>query len=153
MFHLDLPEIACPLVARPLEEDAAPAPQPARTILLVEDDDLVRAVTSLIAEALGHKVMPFGDGNEALAWAEGGGLASVDLLLTDIVMPGVSGHTLAQRLRAIRSNLPVLYMSGYVDDEATREAIAQPGVMFLAKPFSHQDLATRLHAIFSGSAG
>ncbi len=153
VFHLDLPEIACPLVARPLEEDAAPAPQPARTILLVEDDDLVRAVTSLIAEALGHKVMPFGDGNEALAWAEGGGLASVDLLLTDIVMPGVSGHTLAQRLRAIRSNLPVLYMSGYVDDEATREAIAQPGVMFLAKPFSHQDLATRLHAIFSGSAG
>jgi hypothetical protein len=44
-------------------------------------------------------------------------------------------------------------MSGYVDDEATREAIAQPGVMFLAKPFSHLDLATRLHAILTGSAG
>lgn len=152
-FHLDLPEIACPAVVQVQQEESAPSPLSPRTILLVEDDDLVRAATLLIAESLGHEVVAFGDCNEALAWAEDGGLGSVDLLLTDIVMPGVSGHALSQRMRAIRANLPVLYMSGYVDDEATREAIAQPGVMFLAKPFSHLDLATRLHAILTGSAG
>lgn len=152
-FHLDLPEIACPPDTFVQEEAPAPEPQSSRTILLVEDDDLVRTATSLVAEALGHKIVAFGDSTEALAWAQDGGLVSVDLLLTDIVMPGLNGHTLSRRLRAVRADLPVLYMSGYVDDEATREAIAQPGVMFLAKPFSHLDLANRLHAIFAGSAG
>jgi PAS domain S-box-containing protein len=149
VFYLDLPEIASPLeffAPAPEEEAARPV---SRRILLVEDDDLVRAVTVLLAETLGHRVTPFGDSREALAWAEKGGLAELDALMTDIVMPGMSGHDLALRLRAARPELPVLYMSGYVDDEATRAAIGQPGVHFLAKPFSNQELIARLEAVFA----
>lgn len=129
-----------------------PSRSAGRAILLVEDDDLVRAVTTLLAESFGHKVTAFGDSGEALAWAEREGLATVDLLMTDIVMPGMSGHTLSKRLRELRPDLPVLYMSGYVDDEETRAAIAQPGVLFLAKPFSHHDLAARLEAALAPHA-
>jgi PAS domain S-box-containing protein len=148
VFHLDLPCIVSPLDRPPLDEEQIAARPAGRSILLVEDDDLVRAVTLLLAESLGHKVVAFGDSREALAWAEAGGLASVDLLMTDIVMAGMSGHVLASRLRALRPTLLVLYMSGYVDDEATRAAIAQPDVVFLAKPFSHAELAARLDTVF-----
>lgn len=149
VFHLDLPEIACPYTLEPTAEAPEETRPAARMILLVEDDDLVRAVTLLLAESLGHKVMPFGESREALAWAEAGGLSTIDLLLTDVVMPEINGHTLAQRLRKLRPELPVLYMSGYVDDEATRTAIEQPGVMFLAKPFSHHEFTHRLQAILA----
>jgi len=146
VFHLDLPEVANPYAFEPEPEPAKPSNAPGRNILLVEDDDLVRAVTALLAESFGHRVTAFGDSTEALAWAEREGLLKIDLLMTDIVMPRLSGHALSQRLRALRPDLPVLYMSGYVDDEETRAAIAQPGVVFLAKPFSHQELASRLEA-------
>ncbi len=149
VFHLDLPEISSPLEAEPVFEESAPVKHAPRRILLVEDDDLVRAVTLLLAESMGHRVTAFGDSREALAWAEKGGLAEVDALMTDIVMPGMSGHTLALKLRDLRPELPVLYMSGYVDDEATRAAIGQPGMHFLAKPFSNHDLTARLEAVFA----
>ena len=153
VFHLDLPEVANPYAIEPEPEPASvPSRSAGRAILLVEDDDLVRAVTTLLAESFGHKVTAFGDSGEALAWAEREGLATVDLLMTDIVMPGMSGHTLSKRLRELRPDLPVLYMSGYVDDEETRAAIAQPGVLFLAKPFSHHDLAARLEAALAPHA-
>ncbi len=146
VFHLDLPEVASPYAFEPEPEPTRASRAPGRSLLLVEDDDLVRAVTTLLAESFGHKVTAFGDSGEALAWAEQGGLATIDLLMTDIVMPNLSGHALSKRLRTLRPDLPVLYMSGYVDDEETRAAIAQPGVLFLAKPFSHHELASRLEA-------
>jgi two-component system cell cycle sensor histidine kinase/response regulator CckA len=149
VFHLDLPEAASPLSCEIFPESEAADRPPARTILLVEDDELVRAVTQLLAEARGHKVIAFGDSREAAAWAEAGGLEQIDLLMTDIVMPGMSGHVLALRLRERRPDLAVLYMSGYVDDDATRVAIAQPGVLFLAKPFSNADLTARLDSVFA----
>ena len=144
VFHLDLPEVADPYH---LGREPAAAESPAGrkcVILLVEDDDLVRSITSLLAKAFGHQTIAFGDPLEALAWAGRDGLQGVDVLVTDIVMPGMSGHALAKQLRGLRPDLPVLYMSGYVDDEETRAAIEQPGVAFLAKPFSNQEFASRL---------
>jgi PAS domain S-box-containing protein len=139
VFHLDLPELSNPYGMGSESAPAAPASGRKCSILLVEDDDLVRTITRLLAESFGHKVVPFGD-----AWAEQGGLDTVDLAMTDIVMPGMSGHALAKRLRRLRPDLPLLYMSGYVDDEETRAAIGQPGVAFLAKPFSNHEFANRI---------
>ena len=144
VFHLDLPELSNPYGMGPESAPAAPACGRKCSILLVEDDDLVRTITRLLAESFGHNVVPFGDAREALAWAEQGGLQTVDLVMTDIVMPGMSGHALAKRLRRLRPDIPLLYMSGYVDDEETRAAIGQPGVAFLAKPFSNHEFVSRL---------
>ncbi len=147
VFHLDLPEIADPL-AEETAEDSARADTPRQVrILLVEDDELVRTVTLMLAQSQGHQVTPYGDSVAALAWAaDQGGLAEIDILITDVVMPGIGGHTLAEKLRALRPGLPVLYMSGYVDDPATLAALAQPDVVFLPKPFSHEQFTQRLHA-------
>ena len=150
VFHIDLPEIADPLAGYIDEGAAGDAPVAGVHILLVEDDDLVRTVTQMMAQSLGHQVTVFGDSREACAWAEQTGLATIDLLLTDIVMPGMDGHQLSQRLRQLKPALKVCYMSGYVDDPATVDAMAQPGIFFLSKPFSSEDFTRKLAATLQG---
>lgn len=151
-FHLDLPEVADPLGSMPEEETTAAQARCVR-ILLVEDDDLVRAVTMMLAESLGHHVVAHGDPSEAITWAERGGIHEFDMLITDVVMPGMNGHELAKRLTAMRPGLTVLYMSGYVDDPNIQAAVQAPGVAFLAKPFSNQDFTTRLNAVLQQLPG
>ncbi len=146
VFHLDLPEIADPLFAPACEDEPRAACARVR-IMLVEDDDLVRAVTMMLAESLGHHVLCFPGSAEALAHAREKGLAEIDLLITDIVMPGMNGHVLAEQILAMKPGLPVFYMSGYVDDPITQEALARPGVFFLSKPFSSEEFSARLAMI------
>ena len=145
VFHIDLPEIADPLADYDQTSSEGES-QSAVRILLVEDDDLVRSVTQMLAMSLGHHVTAYGDSREACAWAEQTGLADIDLLVTDIVMPGMDGHDLSKRLREIKPSLKVFYMSGYVDDPATMEAMAQPGIFFLSKPFSSEEFTRKLAA-------
>ena len=145
VFHIDLPEIADPLADYDQTSSAEEAHAAVR-ILLVEDDDLVRSVTQMLAMSLGHHVTPYSDSREACAWAEQTGLVDIDLLVTDIVMPGMDGHDLSKRLREIKPSLKVFYMSGYVDDPATMEAMAQPGIFFLSKPFSSEEFTRKLAA-------
>ena len=146
VFHIDLPEIADPLAGYAEDEATVSAPVAGVRILLVEDDDLVRMVTQMMATSLGHHVTAYNDSREACAWAEQNGLVDIDLLVTDIVMPGLDGHGLSKRLRQIKPALKVFYMSGYVDDPATIEAMAQPGILFLAKPFSSDEFSRKLTA-------
>ncbi len=147
VFHIDLPEIDDPLASIDEPGEASHHTEQLRArILLVEDDDLVRSVTFMLAQSLGHTVTTFGDSLEAFNWATQTRLADIDLLVTDIVMPGLNGHELSRRLRVIRPDLRVFYMSGYVDDETTLGAMAQPGVFFLSKPFSSEDFANKLSA-------
>ncbi len=145
VFHLDLPEIEDPLIAYDQAQAEAMEQRPAH-LLLVEDDDLVRSVTCMLAESLGHRVTVFGDSLAACAWATETGLRDIDVLVTDIVMPGMNGYALSRRLREVKPDLRVFYMSGYVDDASTLEAMEQPGVFFLSKPFSSQDFAAKLAA-------
>jgi CheY-like chemotaxis protein len=146
VFHIDLPEIEDPLAGYVEDVAQGSASTPRVRILLVEDDDLVRMVTQMMATSLGHQVSAYNDSREALAWAELNGLADIDLLVTDIVMPGLDGHGLFKRLREIKPSLNVFYMSGYVDDPATIQAMAQPGIFFLAKPFSSDEFSRKLAA-------
>jgi CheY-like chemotaxis protein len=137
-FRVYLPrvpgEAAAPLAA-------APAPAAARheRILLVEDDDEVRRLTRELLEARGYVVTDFADAAKALSLAPAA-LDAVDLLMTDVVMPGMSGPELVAQLQRRRPGLRVLYMSGYTDDAIVRHGVTRSGMLLLEKPFSLETL-------------
>jgi len=118
------------------------------TILLVEDDAKVRDLTRRVLESLGYTLLHAQDGQEAqqVAQAHAG---PIHLLLTDVVMPGGNGRTLADRLTEMRPELKVLYMSGYTADAIDRHGVLDPGVAFLPKPFKTSDLLTKVQSVLS----
>jgi two-component system, cell cycle sensor histidine kinase and response regulator CckA len=113
------------------------------TILLAEDDDGTRAVVSRILQRLGYVVLQAPDGLQALRLAESHA-GEIDLLLTDVMMPGLTGPQLAARVQAVRAGVPVLYMSGYPEDALTEVVGLQIETDFVAKPFTGATLAQRV---------
>ena len=109
------------------------------TILLVEDEEAVRGLTSRILEKQGYRVIAAQHGREAMdiATKEAG---HIDLVLTDIVMPGMNGRGLVERLAGIRPRIKSLYMSGYTDDDIVRRGFIEPSKSFLQKPFTSEAL-------------
>jgi CheY-like chemotaxis protein len=109
------------------------------TILLVEDEAAVRGLTSRILENQGYRVIAAQHGREAMdiATREEG---HIDLVLTDIVMPGMNGRGLVERLAGIRPRIKSLYMSGYTDDDIIRRGFIEPSKSFLQKPFTSESL-------------
>ena len=105
------------------------------TILLVEDEDMVRSLAQEILEAHGYAVSEACDSTEALRICHMHS-GSIHLLVTDVVMPGMSGRELAARLGTIHPETKVLYMSGYTDDAVVRHGVLNAGLVFLQKPFS-----------------
>ena len=113
-----------------VQSDLAHAPTGTETILLVEDDDGIRRLARLILDSLGYHLLEAADGQEALALAQqhtGG----IDLLVTDVVMPRLGGRELADRLRLLRPELKILYLSGYSDEAISRHGIPGEGRGFL----------------------
>ena len=107
------------------------------TILLVEDEAAVRAVTRELLVRNGYTVLEAADGPAALALVNGAeGPSRIDLLLTDVIMPGMSGRELAEQMIARSRGLRVLYISGYTDDAVVRHGMLEPGLAYLEKPFS-----------------
>ena len=123
-----------------------PAPRPAaqgtETILVVEDMVALRRLICRALEAAGYTVLPAANGEEALALSEQYG-RPIHLLVTDVVMPGMSGRTLAERLGQLRPETKVLYMSGYTEDVMVRHNVIDGSTPFINKPFRMADL-TRL---------
>ncbi|MBS1912778.1 MAG: PAS domain S-box protein [Bacteroidetes bacterium] len=117
--------------------------QGSEVILLVEDEPAVREVTRSILESFGYSVVEAGDGGQALAVLQERGTA-VDIVLTDVVMPGMSGRQLAEQLRAMRPELPVLFMSGYTNDAILRRGMIGNNEMFVHKPFTPIGLARKI---------
>jgi PAS domain S-box-containing protein len=118
------------------------------TVLLVEDEEDVRELTSEILQRVGYTVLETGDPLEALTVAERRG-GAIDLLVTDMVMPAMGGSELAERLRATCPGLRVLYMSGYAKDMNVPGGADGPGSRFLQKPFTPQDLARKVRETLS----
>ncbi len=112
-------------------------------ILLVEDEDGVRALARRILERQGYRVVEAATGAEALEAADGVD-QPVDLLLTDMVMPGLDGRELAHQMLARQPDCRVLLMSGYAEDLVARRHLLDPGMAFLEKPFSPEELAGRV---------
>ncbi len=105
------------------------------TVLLVEDEEAVRSLTRLILQQGGYRVLEASNGEEALdVLAEYA--APIDLLVTDVVMPGLGGRELAERLLAGEPDLRILYLSGYTDDAVVRNGVLRDQVHFLQKPFT-----------------
>jgi PAS domain S-box-containing protein len=144
-FRIYLPRVAATEAEGPAaEREAASAPHSLgghETILLVEDEEDVRRLVQHVLQDSGYVVLAAGNVEEALRVASGRP-GSIDLLLTDVVMPGLSGPDLAERLRATQPSAAVLYMSGYTDHEAVHQAASGGGHAFLQKPFK-PDLLVR----------
>ena len=116
------------------------------TILVVEDDDGVRAYSVEILRDLGYRAIEAEDGRAALRLIEEGG-EDIDLLFTDVVMPGMSGRELSDRARALKPDLKILYTSGYTREGFLRDGKLDPDISLLAKPFTLQQLAGRLREL------
>jgi len=116
-----------------------------RTILLVEDQDVVRSVTRRLLEAAGYQIIEARSGHDALGLSHER-LGQIDLLLTDVVMPAMSGMDIAQKLGEILPNLPVLYMSGFTRDEVLHDARSDRPAHFLQKPFTRDQLLAKVKA-------
>ena len=116
------------------------------TILLVEDEEAVRTVAARILRAAGYNVMTAANGGEALLICERH-QGELGLLLTDVVMPKMSGRELAERLQQVRPGLLVLYMSGYTDDSMVRHGVLEAGMEFIAKPFSGAALRRKVRDV------
>ncbi len=143
-------EVVLPLVeatARPTITAAVAS----ATILYVEDEDAVRRVTARALERWGYTVLTARDGKDALA-VEARHDGAIDLLLTDVVMPNLGGRALADRIKARRPAIAIVYMSGYTDDEVVREGVNAGVDAFVQKPFTLHALGERLRAILAGHA-
>lgn len=121
-------------------------PSGTETILLVEDDDAVRAFIRLVFAEQGYTVLEARDGNGGLRVAEEHS-GTIDLLVTDVVMPGLNGRQLAEQLRFLHPEAKVLYISGYTDDVIVRDGIPQEEVQFLQKPFGPEALTLKIREV------
>ena len=120
------------------------------TILLVEDEEIVRNLTRQILEDCGYSVIEARNGLEALELCSNGD-CEIDLLVTDVVMPQMGGHELVEKLKRKKSNLRVLITSGYTDDEVVRRDVIESGTNFIQKPFMPKDLANKIREIIDNS--
>jgi len=148
-------EIYLPRVEEALEPVAQPLPPPARrtpaTILLVEDEASLRDIAQELLEASGYTVLTVANGAEALALAEQQASGSIQLLLTDVVMPGMSGPALAQSIRARWPDIQVVFMSGYSQEAVQKQGLLEAGTRLLAKPFSLNTLVRSVEEALGAS--
>jgi PAS domain S-box-containing protein len=153
-FRIYLPSTTEPLAAAP----SPPSPPPPRagaqapgaeTILVVEDEEQVRSLLETILRRASYSVLSAPGGPEALALLPGA--PRIDLLLTDVIMPGMSGPALAERMQALRPSLKVLYVSGYTNQEIDDRGVLQAGTQFLAKPITPDELTRKVREVLDGA--
>ena len=142
----------------PAEEDSSQArsrptfstaPQRSETVLLVEDEDAVRELTRMTLLSKGYKVLEAASGEEALKICEGHS-GPIHLMVTDVIMPNVSGQELAQRITTLRPETKVLYISGYTSGVLRRLQTSNPETAFLQKPFTRETLICQVRQMLDG---
>jgi CheY-like chemotaxis protein len=152
-------KVYLPRVEAPIEP-ISPPPQPSgslrgsETILIVEDQDEVRKLTRRMLEARGYRVLVAASGADALRLSGAVQAAEqIDLLLTDVIMPGMSGREVALLLGPAHPHMRVLFVSGYTDESIVHEGILEPGIAFLQKPFTAEALARKVREVLDAPRG
>ncbi len=148
-FKVYLPRVEQRPVLSKSHRGTTVLPRGRETVLLVEDEDGVRALSRHILRGFGYTVLEARDGLDALRVAEQHA-GRIDLLITDVVMPRLGGREVAERLTALQPGVKVLFLSGYTDDAVVRHGILQAEVAFLQKPFSPATLAVKVRAVLDG---
>jgi PAS domain S-box-containing protein len=148
-FTIWLPEVGA--AADPTPDAAEAVVRGTGTILIVEDEPAVRSLAARVLSEAGYAVVPAASGREALERLATG--APVDAVLTDVVMPDMGGGELAEHLRELHPDLPILYMSGYTGTDVLRRGFDEQGVPFLQKPFSPGSLTAGIRRLLDGRAG
>jgi len=142
-----------------VDEEAAPvrpsitvdaAAHGTETVLLVEDEEPVRTLAREFLVSKGYKVLEAPAGRDALLVAASH-RGPIHLLMTDVVMPGMGGRELAEQLLQQRPQTRVIYMSGYTDDAIVQHGVLDPGITFLAKPFTLETLARKLREVLDAT--
>jgi CheY-like chemotaxis protein len=145
-FKIYLPRVDEPNEPfRPTEADARPLGG-SETILLVEDEKEIGALAVRVLEARGYQVLETANPEDALQLSLRHN-GPIHLLLTDVVMPGMSGRRVAEHLGPLRPNMKVLYMSGYTDDSVFRNGVLEVGAAFIQKPFTPSSLARKVREV------
>jgi PAS domain S-box-containing protein len=145
-FRVFLPALAEAAPDVPATQGPADPPGGREVVLVVEDEGEVREFTRCLLGRLGYRVLAAGGGAEALRVAEEH-TGPIDLLVTDVVMPQMSGRQVAEALRRRRPGLRVLYVSGHTNDARVRHGVEEAEVAFLQKPFSEADLAAKVRQV------
>jgi two-component system cell cycle sensor histidine kinase/response regulator CckA len=149
-FKIYLPRVAEQADQLPVAEQAPEKLDGTETVLLVEDDEGVRGVCEAILTEHGYKVIAAQNGEEALK-VFNRNRGAIDLLVTDVVMPGISGPELAGQTKPFRNNMRVLYVSGYAEDAIVHHGKLDPGISFLQKPFSPNDLLLKVREVLDAA--
>ena len=152
-FRIYLPRVTAEPSAAGADTIAArPSSAGSETILLVEDEPAVRSFARRTLEEQGYTVLEAAGGADALAIAAAHA-GAIALLVTDVIMPGLQGHQLAEQLLAARPELRALYVSGFTENSVIHHGVPEHGVAFLPKPFSADALGAAVRAALDGQAG
>jgi CheY-like chemotaxis protein len=146
-FKIYLPRINAPLDPAPSAETDK-MPRGKESVLIVEDDRTVRTMIVSALEQCGYKIREATDGVEALQWLESG--ERFDLVVTDVIMPRMSGKELYERVKKFSPASKVLFISGYTDDVLAHSGFLSEGAAFLEKPFSPARMARKVRDILDG---
>jgi CheY-like chemotaxis protein len=148
-FRIYLPRVEDPAESASANHQAHVAGGGSETVLLVEDEESVRQLVHETLQARGYRVIEAENGEAGLrVAAEHTG--TIDLMITDVVMPGMNGRELAKRLAASRPQIKVLYLSGYTEEAIIQEGGMEPGTAFLQKPFTLQVLSRKVREVLRG---
>ena len=150
-FHVYLPLVESE-ANKEKKSAAGEASAGKETILLVEDDADLRDLSRRVLTMNGYRVLPAAHGRDALRVA-GEHSGSIELMVTDVIMPGMSGRDVADKLHESRPQIKVLYVSGYTDNIIAERGILEPGMAFLQKPFSPGHLAAKVREVLDAPAG
>jgi CheY-like chemotaxis protein len=146
-FRIYLPQVDEPIEVRTRPDALGTLSHGTETVLLAEDETAVRVLAARVLRDRGYTVLEAADGDEALRLAREHGDATIDLLLTDLVMPHLSGRALVEQVAGIYPGVKVLFISGYADNAVVHHGRIDAGVEFLHKPFSPSTLARKVREV------
>ncbi len=151
-FRTYLPRVDEPAEpARKIDVRRSAAPAGTETVLLVEDEEAVRRLTRAVLRRNGYNVLVAANAEQALAALEQN-RGPIDLLLTDVVLPGMGGTEIARRISQLRPGIKVVYTSGYTDRSFVENGVLKPGLAFIPKPFTPEDLLRKLREVLASPA-